>query len=119
MRELQTNNNVAICLPSVMALIKSMQEKFDKILSNTEYQGAILLHPHFRFSLMSNADNQVFQFSSESTREKIKTKLIGLVKSLLNRKDLRATNSCHEAKEAAKQDGFFVQTIERWKTERS
>ena len=47
MRELQTNNNVAVCLPLVTVLIESMPEKFDKVLSNTEYQGAIPLHLHF------------------------------------------------------------------------
>ena len=84
-----------------------MQERFDKVLSNTEYQRAIQLHPHFRFSLMSDADNQYFQFTSEPTHEKIKTKLIGLVNTLLNEKDLRATSRSHETEEAAKQDDFF------------
>ena len=42
---------------------------------------------------MSDADNQFYQLTSESTREKKKTKIIGMVKSLLNKKDLRATSS--------------------------
>ena len=50
MRELQANNNVAVCLALVTALIESVQERFDKVLSNTEYQVAMALHPHFRFS---------------------------------------------------------------------
>ena len=37
MRELQTNNIVAVCLPLGMVLIESVQERFDKVLSNTEY----------------------------------------------------------------------------------
>ena len=47
---------------------------------------------------MSDADNQFFQFTSESTRKKIKVKLIGMVKSLLNEEDLRATSSSNEAR---------------------
>ena len=67
----------------------------------------MILHPHFRCSLMSDADNQFYQFTSESTREKIKTKMIGLVESLLNKEDLRATSRSREIEEEAKQD-FFV-----------
>ena len=57
---------------------------------------------------MSDADNQFFQFTSESTREKIKTKLIGLVDSLLNEEDLRATSSSYKTEEAAKKNDVFV-----------
>ena len=86
-----------------------MQERFDKVLSNTENQGAIPLHPHFRFSPMSEADNQLFQFNSESIYKKIKAKLIGLVKSLLNEEDLCPTSSSHETEAAAKQDDFLFE----------
>ena len=57
---------------------------------------------------MSGADNQCYQFTSESTCEKIKTKMIGMVESLLNEEYLRATSSCEDTKEVAKQDDFFV-----------
>ena len=57
MRELQTNKNVAVCLPLGTVLIESVQERFDTVLSNTEYQVAMVLHQHFRLSLMSDADN--------------------------------------------------------------
>ena len=57
MRELQTNTNVAVCLPLGTVLIESVQERFDTVLSNTEYQVAMVLHQHFRLSLMSDADN--------------------------------------------------------------
>ena len=73
---------------------------------------AIALHQHFRFSLMSDADHQFYQFASESTREKIKTKMIGMVKALLNEEDLRATSS-DETVEAAKQDDFFCLNNQR------
>ena len=66
------------------------------------------LHLHFRCSLMPDADNQFYQFASESTREKIKTKIIGMVESLLNEEDLRSTSSSHKTEEAAKQDDSFV-----------
>ena len=89
------------------------------VLSNTGYQVAIALHPHFRFSLMSDADNQFYQFTSESTGGKIKTKMIGTVESLLNEEDLRATSSSDEIEEAAKQDDFFVYTIKGRKSERT
>ena len=69
---------------------------------------AIVLHPHFRFSLMSNDANQFYQFTSESTREKIKTKMIGMVESLLNEEDVRAASSSDETEEATKQNNFFV-----------
>ena len=108
MRELQTNNNVTFCLPLVTVLIESVQERFDKALSNTEYQAAMALHMHFRYSLMSDADNQFYQFTSESTRETIKTTMIGLVESLLNEEDLRATSSSHKTEKAAKQDNLLV-----------
>ena len=52
-------------------MIEFVQERYDKVLSNTEYQVAIALPPHFPFSLMSDADNQFYQFTSESTRENI------------------------------------------------
>ena len=107
MRELQTNNNGAIFLRLVTIMIESVQKRFDKVLSNTEYQEVIALHPHFRFSLMSNADNQFCQFTSKSTYEKIKTKMIGIVEYLLNKKDPRATSSSDETEVAAKQDDFF------------
>ena len=53
MRELQTNNNVAIFLSLVMVLIESVQERLHKVLSNTEYQVATAWH--FPCSLMSDA----------------------------------------------------------------
>ena len=81
MRELQTNNYVAIRLPLGTVLIESVQERFNKVLSNTEYELAMVLHPHFRCSLMSDAYNQFYQFTSEPTSEKINTKMIGLVES--------------------------------------
>ena len=108
MPELQTNNNVAFCLPLVTVLIESVPERFDNALSNTEYQAAMALHSHFRYSLMSDADNQFYQFTSESTRETIKTTMIGLVESLLNEDDLRATSSSHKTEKAAKQDNCLV-----------
>ena len=62
---------------------------------------------------MSGEDNQ---FTSISIREKIQTKMIGLVESLLNEKDIRANSRSHEIEEAAKQDDFFfVQTIKNVK----
>ena len=69
---------------------------------------AIALHPHFRFSLMPDPDNQFYQFTFKSTRAKIKTKMIDMVESLLNEEDLRATSSSDETEEAVKQDEFFV-----------
>ena len=108
MRELQTNNNVAFCLPLVTVLIESVQERFDKALTNTEHQETMALHPHFRYSLMSHADNQFYQFTSESTRETIKTTMIGLVEFLLNDEDLRVTSSSHKTEKAAKQDNCLV-----------
>ena len=57
MSELQTNSNVAFCLTLVTVLIESVHERFDKALTNTEYQATMVLHPHFRYSLMSDADN--------------------------------------------------------------
>ena len=100
MRELQTNSNVAFCLPLETVLIESVQVRFDKALTNTEYQATMALHPHFRYSLMSDADNQFYQFTSESNREIIKTTMIGLVESLLNDEDLRATSSSHGTEKA-------------------
>ena len=69
---------------------------------------AIALHPHFRFSLMSDADHLFYQFTCKSTRAKIKTKMIDMVESLLNEEDLRGTSSSDEKEEAAKQEEFFV-----------
>ena len=57
---------------------------------------------------MSDADNPFYQFTSESPCEKIKTKMISLVETLLNEKDIRATSMSHEIEEAVKQDYFFV-----------
>ena len=57
---------------------------------------------------MSDADNPFYQFTSESTREKIKTKMIGLVETLLNQEDIRATSMSHEIEETVKQNYFFV-----------
>ena len=108
MCKLQANNNIAVFLPLVTVLIESVQERFDKVLSNTKYQLAMVLHPHFLPSLMSDADNQFYQLTSKSTLEKMKTKMIGMVEILLNEEDLRATSSSHETEEAAKQDKFFV-----------
>ena len=103
LRELQTNiGNVAICLQLVTDMIEFVQERFDKVLSNTEHQVAIALPPHFQFSLMSDADNQFYQFTSESTPEKIKTKMILMVEFLQNEEDLRATSSSDETEEAVK-----------------
>ena len=48
-----------------------------------------------------------FQFTSESTRKKIKTKMICMVESLLNEEYLRATSSSDETEETANQDDFF------------
>ena len=79
-----------------------VQERFDKVLSNTEHQVAIALPPHFQFSLMSDADNQFYQFTSESTPEKIKTKMILMAEFLQNEEDLRATSSSDETEEAVK-----------------
>ena len=56
---------------------------------------------------MSDADNQFYQFTSEPTREKIKTTMIVLVESLLNEKDLRAASSSHKTEESAKRDDFL------------
>ena len=56
---------------------------------------------------MSDADNQFYQFTSESTREKIKAKMIGMVQSLSNEENLHATNSSDETEEAAKHDDFL------------
>ena len=83
-------------LPLVTVLIAFVQERFDKVLR------------FIRFSLTSDADNQFYRFTSEFTREKIKTKMIGMVESLLNEEDLRATSSSHEIVEAAKQDVFLL-----------
>ena len=58
--------------------------------------------------VMSDADCQLYQLSSNSTCKKIKTKMIGMVESLLNEEDLRTTSSSHETEEAEKQDNFFV-----------
>ena len=91
-----------------MVLIEPVQERFDKALSNTECQAAMALHTHFRYSLMSGANNQFYQFTSESNRETIKTTMIGLVESFLNEEDLRPTSSSHETEKAAKQDNFLV-----------
>ena len=77
------------------------------------------LHQHFRFWIISDEDTQFYQFTCESIREKIKTKMIDMVESLLNGEDLRATSSSHETEEAVKQDDFFVKVIKRRKTERS
>ena len=85
-----------------------MQERFDKALSNTEYQATMALHPHFRYSLMSDANNRFYLFTSESNRETIKTTMIDLVESLLNEDDLRATSSSHETEMVAKQDNCLV-----------
>ena len=57
MRELQTNNDVAVCLPLGTVWIESVQERFDKILINAEYKVAMVLHPPLRCSLMSDVDN--------------------------------------------------------------
>ena len=54
---------------------------------------------------MSDADDQFYQFTSEFTCEKI---MIGMVGSLLNVEDPRASSSSHKTEEAAKQDNFFV-----------
>ena len=56
---------------------------------------------------MSDAYNQFYQFTSESTRDKMKTKMICVVESLLNEEDLRATSSSHKTEGAAKQDDFL------------
>ena len=106
-REFQTNNNVAVYLPLITVLIESEQQRFDKVLSDTEHQVAVALHPHFRFSLMSDADNQFYQFTCESNREKIKTKMVDMVEHLLNEEGLHATSSSDETEEVAKQDDFF------------
>ena len=57
---------------------------------------------------MSEANNRFYLFTSESNRETIKTTMIGLVESLLNEEDLRATSSSHETEKAAKQDNLLV-----------
>ena len=98
--ELQMNNNLAICLTLVMVLMESVQERFDKVLSNTEYQMVMHCYCIFNAHSMLDADNQ-------STHEKIKIKIIGMVEFLLNKEDLRATTSSHKTEEAAKQDDFF------------
>ena len=77
------------------------------------------LHLHFRCSLCSKQIANFINLSSEPTREKIKTKMIGMVESLLNEEDLHTTSSSHETEEAAKQDDFFVEATKRWKTKRS
>ena len=59
---------------------------------------------------MSDADNQFYQFTSESTREKIKTEMIGIVESLLKEEDLRATSTSDETDETVKQVDFFKQS---------
>ena len=65
------------------------------------------LHQHFRFSLTSDADKQFYQFTSESSREKTKTMIIGVIEFLLNEKALCATSSSDKTESAAKQDEFF------------
>ena len=62
-----------------MVLIEFVQERFDKVLSNMKYQAAMALPLHFQFSLMSDADNQFYQFTSKSTHEKIMTKMIDII----------------------------------------
>ena len=47
LHDLQTNNNLADCLPLVTVLIGSVQERFDKVLSYTEYQ--VVMHSTYIF----------------------------------------------------------------------
>ena len=103
------NNNVAICLQLAMDMIEFVQERFDKVLSNTEYQVVIALNLHFRFLLMLDADNQFYQFTSEYTSENMKTKIISMVESLLN-EDLHATSNSNKTEKAVKQDDFLFKS---------
>ena len=45
-----STNHASVYLPLVMVLTESVQERFNKVLSNTNYQVAMALYPHFRCS---------------------------------------------------------------------
>ena len=53
--------------------------EYVELNSDIAYQVAMALHPHFQCSLISDAHNHFYQFTSESARHKIKTKMIGMI----------------------------------------
>ena len=45
LRRLENSNTVAVCLQLVKILIQSLKERFQKVLSNSDYAIATSLHP--------------------------------------------------------------------------
>ena len=78
LRRLENSNTVAVCLPLVKILIQSLKERFQKVLSNSDYAIATSLHPQFRLSMMTIEDENCFVY--KGMQKTVKAKMVNLLR---------------------------------------
>ena len=97
LRQLKSSNSIAVCLPLVEVLVKSLKERFEKVFTNTDYAIATTLHPQFRLSMMSVLEEEdeenLFTPQPQDVNKRVKIKLISLVEDLLDAEDSSDANS--------------------------
>ena len=84
LQRLENSNTVAVCLPLVKILIQSLKERFQKVLSNSDYAIATSLHPQFRLSMMTIEDeNDEDSFVYKGMQQTAKAKVVNLLREKL------------------------------------
>ena len=75
---------VCMCTPLVKILIQSLKERFQKVLSNSDYAIATSLHPQFRLSMMTIEDeNDEDSFVYKGMQQTGKAKVVNLLREKL------------------------------------
>ena len=73
-----------MCTPLVKILIQSLKERFQKVLSNSDYAIATSLHPQFRLSMMTIEDgNDEDSFVYKGMQQTVKAKVVNLLREKL------------------------------------
>ena len=68
---------VCMCTPLVKILIQSLKERFQKVISNSDYSIATSLHPQFRLSMMTIEDeNDEDSFVYKGMQQTVKAKKV-------------------------------------------
>ena len=75
---------VCMCTPLVKILIQSLKERFQKVLSNSDYAITTSLHPQFRLSMMTIEDeNDEDSFVYKGMQQTVKAKVVNLLREKL------------------------------------
>ena len=73
-----------MCTPLVKILIQLLKERFQKVLSDSDYAIATSLHPQFRLSMMTIEDeNDKDSFVNKGMQQTVKAKVVNLLREKL------------------------------------